>query len=540
MFDHPHDGRIPQVKVMPNALARPSVGAHPAGVADAWSAPVDWALGGTPVKAIHVAQLPDGRLSMVSQALTFTMTPTPLGQPLPIAQAIVPQMPPLDIPTEISSGDWRIMDSLYCTAQTLLADGRLFSASGTRYLSHTPTGTLYMLGLDNAMVNAGAGWSPLPSMVGKGRFAEALRWYPTATRLADKRVLVLGGYEMHRPWAVKNLSAEVFDPAANAWTLVSPQGALPEPLFSYQYTHVFQLPAATARGDVLAIGDAGIPGFMNASGGWALSAAARPGSLGIALQYLNNGTSALLPLRAVNGEWGYANGSVLAAGGQNGSSNANKIDVYDPVADAWTIRRDMERVRAHPASVVLPDARILILGGEDFTGSAGLGRVQYVDPRNGFSVEWGASEYPEVRGYHNIALLLPDGRVLFGSGNENYTRGELPSFRYYSPSYMSQPRPVIEAAPSVLSYGNYGWVTYTGSTPPAEVVLVGLGAMTHSFDMSQRYVQLPITGSGVFNGHNYSLFTTPADARVAPPGHYMLFILDANLVPSVAKIVQVQ
>ncbi|MSQ10406.1 MAG: DUF1929 domain-containing protein [Dehalococcoidia bacterium] len=65
--------------------------------------------------------------------------------------------------------------------------------------------------------------------------------------------------------------------------------------------------------------------------------------------------------------------------------------------------------------------------------------------------------------------------------------------------------------------------------------------MTHSFDMNQRYIQLPIIGSGVFNGHNYSLFTTPADEQhVAPPGHYMLFILDANHVPSVAKIVQVQ
>ncbi|WP_349260739.1 galactose oxidase-like domain-containing protein [Actinocrinis sp.] len=33
---------------------------------------------------------------------------------------------------------------------------------------------------------------------------------------------------------------------------------------------------------------------------------------------------------------------------------------------------------------------------------------------------------------------------------------------------------------------------------------------------------------------------TPANANLAPPGHYMLFILNTNGVPSVASIVQLQ
>ena len=32
----------------------------------------------------------------------------------------------------------------------------------------------------------------------------------------------------------------------------------------------------------------------------------------------------------------------------------------------------------------------------------------------------------------------------------------------------------------------------------------------------------------------------PANANQAPPGHYMLFLLNGNGVPSVAKIIQVQ
>jgi hypothetical protein len=33
--------------------------------------------------------------------------------------------------------------------------------------------------------------------------------------------------------------------------------------------------------------------------------------------------------------------------------------------------------------------------------------------------------------------------------------------------------------------------------------------------------------------------TTPANANLAPPGHYMLFIVNGNGVPSVGSIVQI-
>ncbi len=46
--------------------------------------------------------------------------------------------------------------------------------------------------------------------------------------------------------------------------------------------------------------------------------------------------------------------------------------------------------------------------------------------------------------------------------------------------------------------------------------------------------------NGEGGGYKYSIYGTPTDARVAPPGHYMMFLLNANHVPSVARIVQVQ
>ena len=54
-------------------------------------------------------------------------------------------------------------------------------------------------------------------------------------------------------------------------------------------------------------------------------------------------------------------------------------------------------------------------------------------------------------------------------------------------------------------------------------------------DMDQHYVPLSFTsGSGTLN------VQTPANGNLAPPGHYVLFILDTNGVPSVGSIVNIQ
>ena len=67
-----------------------------------------------------------------------------------------------------------------------------------------------------------------------------------------------------------------------------------------------------------------------------------------------------------------------------------------------------------------------------------------------------------------------------------------------------------------------------------EAVLIGFGSMTHSFDMNQRYVQLPVNAVTAVSVE----IGPPESPRVAPPGHYMLFLLDAARIPSEAIIVQ--
>jgi hypothetical protein len=66
------------------------------------------------------------------------------------------------------------------------------------------------------------------------------------------------------------------------------------------------------------------------------------------------------------------------------------------------------------------------------------------------------------------------------------------------------------------------------------VNLVSLGADTHQLDMNQHFVPLSFTA----NGSSLSV-QAPASAALAPPGYYMLFIVNGNGVPSVASIIQI-
>src|SRR5207344_2209074 len=67
----------------------------------------------------------------------------------------------------------------------------------------------------------------------------------------------------------------------------------------------------------------------------------------------------------------------------------------------------------------------------------------------------------------------------------------------------------------------------------ASVSLIRHSAVTHSTNMDQRFVPLTFTqGSGGLN------VQAPADANLAPPGYYMLFIVNSNGVPSIAPMVR--
>jgi len=138
--------------------------------------------------------------------------------------------------------------------------------------------------------------------------------------------------------------------------------------------------------------------------------------------------------------------------------------------------------------------------------------------------------------YHSNALLLPDARVLvLGAGRFLCSCPDPTdqlSAEIYSPPYLFKgSRPVITSAPTLIGYGSTISVQTPDASRIASVSLIRFGAVTHTFNMDQRYLPLSFTaGAASLN------VQTPVNSNVAPPGYYMLFIVDTNGVPSVATI----
>ncbi len=187
-------------------------------------------------------------------------------------------------------------------------------------------------------------------------------------------------------------------------------------------------------------------------------------------------------------------------------------------------------------ATLLPGGEVLVTGGTRSAGfsdrSGAVHAAELWDPDTG---KWGVLASNQVtRVYHSTTLLLPDGRILHtGSGDGPGLPREV-NAEIFSPPYLFQgSRPTIAAAPPVVGYGESFFVATPDAGQVVRATLVRLSSVTHGFDQDQRFVELPVrrTAGGV-------TLAAPAGATLAPPGPYMLFILNGAGVPSPAVMVR--
>ncbi len=347
------------------------------------------------------------------------------------------------------------------------------------------------------------------------------RFYPTTLTMPDGRPMTLFGQDNASAGAPTAASAETFTPGgAGSWSAPKP---LPFNYFYYPWT--FLLPG----------GDLFIAGPQKPARRF--DPAASPVVDNPALQYNQlanpqrgvnmDGTAVLLPLRPPHYEprvlvaGGTSNGAAWSASEAGALQTAEWIDL-SATAPAWQALPNMNVARDKVNSVLLPDGRVLIVGGFETPPDGGPAEIfDPQDPGSGFML---GPNMTHGRGYHSAAILLPDGSVIVG-GDPN--GGNTPNERYL-PSYFFKPRPAITSAPATVTHGAAFSVQTASPATISEAILMRPGAVTHGFNHNQRYIGCAITGTTATAVNA----TAPPDGTIAPPGYYLLFILDHDRAPS--------
>jgi len=395
---------------------------------------------------------------------------------------------------------------MFCNGMVVLADGRALINGGT--LKYDP----FHGQLRNAV------YDPLT-----GQFADVQnmahgRWYPTTTNLGDGTVMTSSGLDEN---GNTNSTVEIYT-VGSGWSPV-----YGSPFTPTLYPRLHLLP----NGKVFYSGSGtGSRYFDPSTHTW--SGVVATTNYSTTRTY---GTSVLLPLTPANN---YTPVVMIMGGGSPSTATTELINL-SATSPKWTYGPAMSQPRIEMNATILPNGKVLALGGslnDEDAGTASLNADLYDPATNTFA---SAGQNAAARLYNSNSLLLPDATVLLIGGNP--TRGTYEqSIEIYTPPYLFNSngspatRPSITGVPSTgIGYGAAFQVQTPDAANISSVVLVRPGAPTHAFDMEQRLVGLSFTaGSGLLN------VVTPPNGNIAPPGFYMLFLLNSAGVPSIARFVQ--
>ena len=379
---------------------------------------------------------------------------------------------------------------VFCSGHSFLADGRLLIAGG-----HTEN----FVGLRSAstydpFANT---WTRLPDM-------NAGRWYPTSTTLANGDALVVSG-SIDNTVGVNRLP-QVFQAASGTWR------DLTTALLGLEiYPQMHLAP----NGKVFNVAPSEVTRYLDAAGTGAWSVVANRNS-----GYRDYGSSVL-----------YADGKVLHLGGGDPPTNAAEVIDLNQAVPTWRSVPPMAIARRQANATILPDGKVLVTGGTSGPGfnnpTTPVFEAEMWDPTTEAWTTMAAAQVPRL--YHSVAVLLPDGRI-FSAGGNGYTQVEI-----YEPPYLFKgARPTITLAPASVSHGQAFFVETPQAADIAAVTWIRLPSVTHGFNQNQRINRL-----GFSQTTGGLTVTAPQSPNLAPPGHYMLFLLNSNGVPSIAKIVRI-
>ena len=460
-------------------------------------------------------------------------------------------------PIEALAADVLPDTDVFCGGQAFLADGRLLTAGGTFGWADAHGGIhaphydgeracwIYLPRAKRWVRAADLNFQPGSNSIGGGR------WYPTLVSLENGEVFVVGGhpaaddsYPTNVPDADKrhnNNTPERYSAGADAWTLMTADITAPAGL-AYAtdgYPRYRLLPDGRLFSDTAGkdSGDGGLSKkrlFDPYAGTWTGPDIGGLTTLPGAYDRGSACTSVLLPLLPPS----YP-ARILAC--NSGDATAYRIDIDDSPAWAATPSRTGSaagRNRENGCATLLPTGQVLVTGG--WPGGSGADDTTTATRQPELytpGIDWGAGDFsdtgneqwetieeeaPNRRGYHSTTLLLPDGRVWHG-GSTTTAEPLNKEIDVFEPAYVGQSgRPTISSAPDNIGYSMGFTVATNQANSIARVALMRCGSITHGFNSDQRYVGLQFA----VEDSQHLTVTSPPDGRIAPPGYYMLWLID--------------
>jgi hypothetical protein len=451
-------------------------------------------------------------------------------------------------PSTNSHSSGTLSEDLFCVGMSTLPNGNTLMTGGT--LAYDMDAFGKFLGLKSAYeVDFNTG-----NVTQVGSMAHG-RWYPTQVALPDGKTFVVLGWD---EYGCRNQLVEIYDPGTQNFTKQF------DPNSSLTYCAGHCVVGLDTDGD----GNVDFPDAGTACYGGAGQGVAPPLTLYPRMHLMPNGlifslgqgaphricdpstgrwyfggptiqrfygTTVLCPLQNTTTE----KGKVLVAGGSPtpDAPTTNSCEIVEPSGTTGLSKRtvqSMSHARKHMSPVILPTGDIILFGGNQ---QGNIDATAVLTPEQFDPVGEAWSQLPNAsvpRLYHSVALLLHDGRV-WNAGSTTAGAPKEVRVEIFNPWYVSEPRPTISADPFAGDYGE----TITIQTPDAasieKVSLVRVSSITHHYNTDQRLIWLQILSSTAGS----VTVSAPINSRLAPPGMYLIHVINGDGVPSIGKFVQI-
>ena len=407
---------------------------------------------------------------------------------------------------------------MFCEGLAFDANGRIISTGG----NSAPKTSIFTPGSQ--------AWSSAPNM-------NIARGYHAQVTCSDGRIFTIGG-----SWSggTGNKNGEIYDPVKNTWTLLP--GATVAQMLTADAQGVYRadnhgMLFGWKNGYVFQAGPSRAMNWYNTAGGGSVIGAGTRGNDGDAMC----GDAVMYDAVA---------GKILTLGGApsyqnvNSTANAHIITIGNPGTAAQVQNiGSMNYQRIFANGVALPNGNVFVAGGQvygqPFSDDTSIYPAEIWVQATGQFVKAASISIP--RNYHSVGILLADASIFLGGGG---LCGACATNHYdaqvYKPGYLFNAdatpanRPVINTVnggnTATIAAGGKVTATVTGTAKTWS--LMRMGVTTHTVNTDQRRVPLTATQAG-----NTYTMTLPADRGILIPGPWMLFAMDANGVPSIAKYI---